>query len=198
MNNFNKKDLVWYLDSFHREIIIEAIKNKITDNDIFILSDIDEIPKLDNFDFTKIRNKVHIFEQKYFYYKLNLFDPTIAWHGSRVCKFSRLLSPQWIRNIKAKKYSFWRLDLLFSNNKYFNISIERNDGWHFSYFSDINNIIYKIESFAHTEYNEDEYKSLETIKHRIENGIDPFDRFPLKYYWVDHSYPECIQPDYQG
>ena len=61
----------------------------------------------------------------------------------------------------------------------------------------INNIIYKIESFAHTEYNENEYKSLETIKHRIEKGIDPFDRFPLKYYEIDETYPVYVQNNYK-
>ena len=35
-----------------------------------------------------------------------------------MCKFSELLSPQWLRNIKAKNYPFWRLDVLFSKNKY--------------------------------------------------------------------------------
>ena len=135
-------------ENFHRNYILEGLKNA-NKEDIIIISDIDEIPKLDNFDFTRIRNKVHIFEQKYFYYKLNLFDPTIAWHGSRVCKFSRLLSPQWIRNIKAKKYSFWRLDLLFSNNKYFNISIERNAGWHFSYLKNSSGIKKKLKTYLH-------------------------------------------------
>ena len=106
---------------------------------------------MDNFDFAKIRNKVHIFEQKYFYYKLNLFDPEIAWYGSRACKFSRLLSPQWIRNIKAKKYYFWRLDLLFSKNKYFNISIEKNGGWHFSYLKNALGIRKKIKNLSSSQ-----------------------------------------------
>jgi beta-1,4-mannosyl-glycoprotein beta-1,4-N-acetylglucosaminyltransferase len=71
-------------------------------------------------------------------------------------------------------------------------------GWHFSFFGESDKIRNKIESFAHTEYDSEEYKNNEAILYRIENGIDPFDRFPLKYYWVDHSYPECILPDYQG
>jgi len=135
-------------ENFHRNYILEGLKNA-NKEDIIIISDIDEIPKLDNFDFGKIKNKVHIFEQKYFYYKLNLFDPEIAWYGSRACKFSRLLSPQWIRNIKAKKYYFWRLDLLFSKNKYFNISIEKNGGWHFSYLKNALGIRKKLKTYLH-------------------------------------------------
>ena len=49
-------------------------------NDIIIISDIDEIPKLDKFNFKIVSNKIYFFEQKYFYYKLNLFDPKKNWY----------------------------------------------------------------------------------------------------------------------
>ena len=135
-------------ENFQRNYILEGIKNA-NKEDIIIISDIDEIPKLDSFDFSEVTDKIYIFEQKYFYYKLNLFDPLITWHGSRACRFSKLLSPQWIRNIKAKKYFFWRLDLLFSNNKYFNISIVKNGGWHFSYLKKPSGIKKKLKTYLH-------------------------------------------------
>lgn len=135
-------------ENFQRNYILEGLKNA-NKKDIIIISDIDEIPKLDGFDFSEVTDKIYIFEQKYFYYKLNLFDPSITWHGSRACRFSKLLSPQWIRNIKAKKYFFWRLDLLFSNNKYFNISIVKNGGWHFSYLKKPSGIKKKLKTYLH-------------------------------------------------
>lgn len=135
-------------ENFQRNYILEGIKNA-NKEDIIIISDIDEIPKLDSFDFSEVTDKIYIFEQKYFYYKFNLFDPLITWHGSRACRFSKLLSPQWIRNIKAKKYPFWRLDLLFSNNKYFNISIVKNGGWHFSYLKKPSGIKRKLKTYLH-------------------------------------------------
>lgn len=68
-----------------------------------------------------------------------------------------------------------------------------NGGWHFSFFGEVEKIKNKIESFAHTEYNSDEYKDSEAILRRVENGIDPFDRFPLKYYEIDETYPKFVK-----
>ena len=41
-------------------------------------------------------------------------------------------SPQWIRNVKNKKFGFWRLDTFFSETKYINKIFIKNGGWHFS------------------------------------------------------------------
>ena len=99
--------------------------------------------------FNKISDKIYIFEQKYFYYKLNLFDPNISWHGSRMCKFSKLLSPQWVRNIKAKNYPIWRLDILFSKNRYFDNVLIKDGGWHFSYLKNPLGIKKKLRTYLH-------------------------------------------------
>ena len=71
------------------------------------------------------------------------------------------------------------------------------NGWHFSFFTDIENIKNKIESFAHTEYNLEEYKDDQEILRRISEGIDPFDRFPLKYYEVDETYPDWVYKNFR-
>lgn len=135
-------------ENFQRNYIFNGIKN-VSKNDLIIISDIDEIPKLDFLNFSKILNKIYIFEQKFFYYKLNLFDPKVTWHGSRMCRFSELLSPQWLRNIKAKNYPFWRLDILFSKNKYFNNVLVKDGGWHFSYLKNSLGIKKKLRTYLH-------------------------------------------------
>ena len=135
-------------ENFQRNYIFNGIK-KAHKDDVIIISDIDEIPKLDFFNFNKILNKVYIFEQKFFYYKLDLFDPKISWHGSRICKFSKLLSPQWLRNIKAKNYPIWRLDVLFSKNRYFDNVLIKDGGWHFSYLKNSLGIKKKLRTYLH-------------------------------------------------
>ena len=135
-------------ENFQRNYIFNGIKN-VSKDDLIIISDIDEIPKLDFLNFSKILNKIYIFEQKFFYYKLNLFDPKVTWYGSRMCKFSELLSPQWLRNIKAKNYPFWRLDVLFSKNKYFNNVLVKDGGWHFSYLKNSLGIKKKLRTYLH-------------------------------------------------
>ena len=103
-------------DNYQRNRLSDGLKN-VLDDDIIIVSDLDEIPNLENLDFTLIKNKIIQFKQKMFYYKLNLYYPDFDWFGSKACKKKNLISPQWLRNIKSKKYSKLRLDLIFNKKK---------------------------------------------------------------------------------
>ena len=84
-----------------------------------------------------------------FYYKLNLFYKELVWTGSRACLKKKLKSPQWLRNIKNKKYPVWRFDTLFSNNKYINIKLVNDGGWHFTNMKNPEEIFVKLNSFLH-------------------------------------------------
>jgi beta-1,4-mannosyl-glycoprotein beta-1,4-N-acetylglucosaminyltransferase len=135
-------------ENFQRNFILKGLKSA-EKNDIIIISDIDEIPKLDKFNFKIVSNKIYFFEQKYFYYKLNLFDPKMTWYGSRLCRFDKLLSPQWLRNLKTKNYPMWRLDLIFNKKKYFNNIFIKDGGWHFSYLKKPIDIKKKLKTYLH-------------------------------------------------
>ena len=90
-----------------------------------------------------------------FYYKLNLLHENFIWYGSKITKKKHLVNPQWLRNIKSKKYPFWRLDILLSDKKYNNISFVKNGGWHFTHVKSAENIDYKMKNFLHhLEYEE--------------------------------------------
>ena len=102
------------------------------DEDYVLYSDNDEIPNLENFDFENNSSKILIFKQKLYYYKFNLFFDRISWFGTKGCKKKNLLSLSWLRDVKSKKYPIFRLDTFFSNNKYTNLQIIENGGWHFS------------------------------------------------------------------
>ena len=68
---------------------INKIKDGMVDadlEDMIIISDVDEIPNLENINFKKISNKLIFFKQKMFYYKLNLFYKSFPWYGSKACK----------------------------------------------------------------------------------------------------------------
>ena len=101
-------------------------------DDYILYSDNDEIPNLENFNFETNKSKILIFKQKLFYYKFNLFFDRINWYGTKGCKKKDLLSITWLRNIKTKKYPIYRLDTIFSKNKYKNVKIIENGGWHFT------------------------------------------------------------------
>jgi beta-1,4-mannosyl-glycoprotein beta-1,4-N-acetylglucosaminyltransferase len=119
------------------------------DNDIILISDVDEIPNLSKINFNQFNQKIILFKQDMFYYKFNLSIPNLKWTGTKACKKKYLVNPQWIRNIKDRKYSFLRLDTYFSDTKYISIKIIENGGWHFSNIKNAEQIKYKLKSYLH-------------------------------------------------
>ena len=119
------------------------------DNDLIILSDNDEIPNLDSKQFKNSNKDIFIFKQLFFYYKFNLFYDLVPWYGSKAAKKKKLLSMSWLRNLKNKQYPFWRLDTLFSNNKYINLDIINDGGWHFTNLKTPEELYQKLINFGH-------------------------------------------------
>ena len=135
-------------DYYQREKLNSGLK-EANKEDLILISDLDEIPNLQNIEFTKISNNIIIFEQKMFYYKLNLYHPEFIWRGTKGTKFKNFLSPQWLRNIKGKNYSKWRIDTLFSKKKYSNLIFINDGGWHFTCLKTPEELEKKLLSFAH-------------------------------------------------
>ena len=141
-------------DYFQRENLYKGL-TKTQENDLIMISDLDEIPNLKNLNLSKINNQIIIFEQKMFYYKLNLFYEDFKWLGTKATKKKNFLSPQWLRNIKGKKYPKWRLDTIFSKKKYSNLSFVKDGGWHFTCLRTPEELEKKLLNFAHHyEYEE--------------------------------------------
>ena len=83
-------------DNYQREQLGNNLKN-LDDNDIIIISDLDEIPNLENINFYNLGNKILIFKQKMFYYKLNPLSK-FSWFGSKA------ISKKIYITSMAKKY----------------------------------------------------------------------------------------------
>ena len=166
-------------DNFQRENLNQSIK-KLNDDDIIILSDLDEIPNLLNINFKKIKGNIYTFEQKMFYYKLNFLYPKLVWYGTKICTKKNFISPQWLRNIKSKKYPFWRIDTFFSDKKYQNLKIIKNGGWHFTNMKSPKKLHEKMNNFAHhPEYEETKY-SEKDMENFIKNKLVFYDHFSDK------------------
>jgi len=143
-----------YRENGQRNFIINGLKNA-NDEDMILISDVDEIPNLENIQLNKIIQKIIMFRQDMFYYKFNLKLPGLIWTGTKACKKKYLSSPQWLRNIKDKKFSIYRIDTLFSKSKYMNIKFIDNGGWHFSNIKTAAEIEHKLKSYLHhVEYDE--------------------------------------------
>ena len=172
------------VEQHQRNSLMEGIKDALPD-DYIILSDSDEIP-----DFTKIKNinkirKFVAFSQKMFMYKLNLQNLNESnWIGSKITKKKNIKSMQSLRNLKFKKYPFWRIDKYNEQIIY--------GGWHFSFLQTPQQILTKIKSFSHGEFNKKEINEVD-IEEKIIKNKDIFGRdTELKKITLDSSFPDYI------
>jgi len=163
-----------FRENRQRNFILNGLE-KANDEDLILVSDVDEIPNLESLDFKKIKEKIILFQQDMFYYKFNLKLPNLIWAGTKGCKKKYLKSPQWLRNIKDKKFGFFRLDTIFSKTKYINIKFITNGGWHFTNIKTASEIEYKLKSYLHhrefdsNPLSKNEIKKIMTDKKAIYN-----------------------------
>ena len=157
-----------YRENGQRNLINKGLAGA-QDEDFILISDVDEIPKLSNINFKKINEKIILFQQDMFYYKFNLKLPGLIWTGTKGCKKKDLDSPQWLRNIKDRKYSFFRIDTFFSKTKYMSVKIINNGGWHFSNIKTPKEIEHKLRSYLHHREFDVQPFSVEEINKIIKN-----------------------------
>ena len=159
----NNKEEFFKVEIDQRMHIGEMLKLFPNDTRV-ILSDIDEIPlkhkipeALSGLSFNNF--EVVVIKCDMFYYNFNQ-KQVMDWWGPIVCPNSYIqrVGAQWARSSRV-----------------YNAAIE-NAGCHLGYWGDPNNIKYKIENFAHQEYNTNEYTDITKIQERIDQGRDIFGR----------------------
>ncbi len=157
-----KGDDAWRVENFQRNFIKEAC-SKFADENIMILSDVDEIPSREKLDFILNCNFKKIapiaFEQHLFHLDCNYLRRE-SWRGSilTTMQICRKYSPQELRNARNK------------------ISHLSDSGWSFSSFGGLQAIKEKFNAFAHKEYNNKEFTDSEHILNCQKNGSDLFKR----------------------
>ena len=174
------------IEQHQRNCLIKGIKDAGS-NDLIILSDSDEIPDLTKINQINSKTKFTAYSQMMFMYKLNLQNLNESnWIGSKIVLKKNISSMQFLRDLKFKKYPFWRIDKR-------NLQIIKG-GWHFSFLQSPKNIIKKIKSYSHGEFNTSEIINEDKIQEKIIKGLDIFNRgFKLKKIDIDNSYPEYIR-----
>ena len=155
---------------------IKIFWNEFSPEDYIIYSDNDEIPNLDLHNIKKENSKIIIFEQDLYYYKFNLLCDRIKWYGTRAIKKKYLIDFEWLRQIKPKKYSFYRIDTIFKKDKYTNLKILNNGGWHFTRVISPEEIHEKELNAEH----HDEYRASNKNPERIKDLI--------KRRMIDHDH----------
>ena len=163
-----------FRENAQRNFINEALNN-LDNEDVILVSDVDEIPNLKGINFEEKKSKIILFKQDMLYYKFNLKLPNLAWTGTKACKKKYFKSAQWLRNVKDRKYPFYRVDTYFSEKKYINCEFVDNGGWHFTNIKTAKQIKQKLESYLHHIEFDKNPLSAEEIDKIIQDKIAIYD-----------------------
>lgn len=184
---YKSKTNSFLIENYQRNCIGNTL-NYCKDDDLIIISDCDEIPKINK----KIINKFvkeryfkqYFFIQKFYYYKpnLQLYEKfwfgikQVRWLGSKLIKKKDLKYPQDLRSLPSySRFNLFRT--IIQKTK-----LIENGGWHLSFMQKPMGIQKKISSYAHQEYNNSNFNTLDVIEKKIKNNQDLFNRgFILKY-----------------
>lgn len=188
----------WDYDNHQKEFILDGLK-EADDDDLIIVSDVDEIPLADKVREYKDQPGIRVFEQYLSFYYMN-----------NVCTYFNGESEK-SHSIKNKNgYGFWRGSImlekkliktikktrLYRDQEGSHITVIKNGGWHMSYIGDVQHIIKKVESWAHKELNIPKYKSPENVLKAIKEGyslFDPKTKFKIeKLNETDLPFPKAL------
>lgn len=152
----------WENERFQRNSIqIGLSKIELSDDDLIIISDLDEVPdihtikSLEKIDLEKGRSLI----QDIYYYNLNTKIDTM--HTAVIVPYKVIENyggPQIVRD------------------NFRNFEPLPKGGWHFSFFGDVEFIINKVKNYSHQEFNSDEFLNIDHIQNCISNQKDIFRR----------------------
>lgn len=139
----------WIYEIYNRNYIQKELLNIFKQPFIVLVCDADEIPRKD------LVENIHTY-----YDKLNEgihLQMYLLVYGFRWKKDQKWYHPFIINDIGTKNLSYSKVRLTF-NNDYFN-----NGGWHITSCLSPDDIIRKLESFAHTEFDKEIFKDKKFI-----------------------------------
>jgi len=161
-----KNQIHWVLESYHRECLHLILDQVASDDDIILLSDLDEIPSKETFNQENIEKYLVspvVFQQEEFRYFLNYYKDS-DWLGTIAAKYSLICN-----------YSF---NVLRMDSKEIRSLVNKdslkNAGFHFTSCGGIEMVKAKIESWGHQEFNNS--LVLRNLEKNIRTGQDIFMR----------------------
>lgn len=160
------------------------------DSDIVIFSDLDEIPKAKTLS-SVISGAgdgewVKVLQCRGYYWYCNTpitSPPNHVWFNCPLVSRYGSFKDRDLRSYRDSKDSFPSV---------------ADGGWHFSHVGTVEHKQKKMLASSHTEYMADKYTSLDNIKYRSENLIDPYNRGGYSISDKnDYDLPEHIQKNKQ-
>lgn len=157
----------WGRERHQRDAIVRGL-TKADGNDIIMIGDVDEIPRVETI--TQLRKSTQSiwgFRMPLFNFKFNYMmhtqDYYSVWSGA--IRKSALGSPEDFRRMR---HILNECTYNFSDN---NVQIIEHAGWHFTYLGNEDFAKTKIQSFAHDETNKPEILNQLDIEDSIARGV---------------------------
>ena len=173
----------WINEVYQRDYIQKIFNKQYSDfptHFIVFVCDVDEIPKKELYrsicnDYNLLHEGAHL--------EMLLLNYGFRWKKEN-CIWRH---PFVITDKGCKKLSFSNVRLTRTEKEY------KNAGWHVTYCFEINDIIRKFESFAHTEYNIDKYKNKDYLLKCIQDGKNILNEKEQFVETEEEELPETLQ-----
>ena len=187
IDNFPVTNNSWVREKFQRDALRRGLTD-MTDDDLVIISDLDEIPRADIIELIKEDENMYeryVLRVPLFRYKFNFlkwYQPVVN-QQMIVTRGHVFTDPE-----RERDYTHAWLpqaqDVVYLDHA----------GWHFSYLGDDRNAVHKLQNFAHTEQNIPEIVDVFSIERMIAEkcGPNPSDVEKFEHVLLDDYFPKCI------
>ncbi len=182
----------WDYDDHQKEQIKQGLKN-CRPSDVIIISDVDEIPRPELVKQYADKPGIKVFQQRLYYYYLNCFikkypEPIetyngyMPWQGTVMLQYKDLKTVQKARLLRGERKGSKK------------VTIIPEGGWHFSYLGGVKKVIEKIEAYAHTEHNVQDFKDPKRIEEVLRKGGSLYGQeLDSEFVSIDKDFPEYLQ-----
>jgi beta-1,4-mannosyl-glycoprotein beta-1,4-N-acetylglucosaminyltransferase len=189
-------DVAWDHEAFQRNAMFDQVfpglsgDQKPSLDDVILVSDIDEIPRPETLQL--LRNCKYprrlTLRSRFYYYSFQWLHRGDEWHHPQATIYegNETIRPENLRmgyggntnETELDKADLW------------------NASWHCSScLATVEEMVNKLSSFSHTNWNRPEFRDPEGIVHRVKNGLDLFNRTEELYDRVESNpdIPEFIR-----
>ncbi len=196
------REKAWTRENWQRNAIVRGLPGDIKEDDILIISDLDEIPN-PAYVPKAIENSVGVtcLNLKAYCFFINLRNVSYPiWNnGPRILTWHTFNDPATYTHAEYSECCLAAVNQGPSATRVRFLKPTQTlkpAGWHFSYLGGVEAIQRKIKSIAHTEFDTDARTSLENIRNRLIHGrgfVNSAERFLPEI--IDDSFPPAITQD---
>lgn len=173
VDNLPNNGNAWDAENAQRDAIMKGLDD-LGNNDVVVISDLDEIPRWQAVQFYESRMNTASIQMDQYSCYLNLLQGTQSWGIAKITtgELLKKSTPNKIRN-GGSTFSI-----------YFG-------GWHFAWLGGIERMMEKLDAYAHIETNTAKFR--DSIKYKYESGQSLWGQDFWAFVNIDKSFPSYLQ-----